>query len=160
MQVSCGPATAFARGQLAYAGTLAVSYAAVHLAQRAAAPQQRPLLNAVKAANAVAPLGTCGANDGDGTGDGAAQPLQTGVGQQTLAQYAARCGAEAAVLQAAAVFTWQACQKMLLQEATRCAPHAPAICILRIPACAHSAAFWGASRAMPLQRGCRGGAAR
>jgi hypothetical protein len=36
-----------------------------------------------------------------------------------VSAYAKRCGADEAALWASAVFTWQACQKMLLQEATR-----------------------------------------
>ena len=123
LQVSCGPATAFARGQLAYAATLAALYAAAHLTDSALAPRPAPLLDTVKAADTGAPQ-TAEELQNVGTEAGVSVPVTdrpAGFASRAMARHAARCGAEVAVVQAAAAFTWQACQKMLLQEATRCA---------------------------------------
>jgi hypothetical protein len=162
MQIRCGPAEAFGRGQLAYAATTLLLY---HLSayrshlrnlpeksskQRPPArlvtesqPQreQRTASSPVQPGEGDSPSidegstaapGTHRPCEGMRTGtDGSAvhavdpqkEPSSTrqgvfGVG--IVDSYSAVWGAEPAVIRASAAFTWQACQKMLLQEATRC----------------------------------------
>ena len=115
LQVATAPAIAFARAQMAYSGTFAFLLAT--WAQAKCSPVH------------AAPDADSDAMPEPGHPDSQAskqsQQDQPGATESVwcmrwLHRYAAFYGADADAMQSSLVFMWQACQKMLLQEASRC----------------------------------------
>ena len=123
--VSRGPAEAFARGQLAYAVT---TWLLLCLWRCAYLPH-----NTDSSSNEADQKEVQGEPQQKRTNG--KQPAQS-----LVSWYARQFGADAGALAATAIFAWQACQKMLLQEATKCGLCSLAPQLFRLPLrarCAH-----------------------
>ena len=115
LQVATAPAIAFARAQMAYSGTFALLLAIW------AREKCSPVHVAPDAGNDAMPE----AGHPDSQASKQAQQDDPGATRSNrcmrgLHRYAAFYGADADAMLSSLVFTWQACQKMLLQEASRC----------------------------------------